>query len=491
MSSKTVDQISFSEIALQLADFCRSRGVKSYLVGGAVRDAILERAMRDIDLAVEGDATPLARDLARVFGGRFLELDSHRGIARVTIPAGEGVSHVDISLAPDGIHADLGRRDFTVDAMAVALDGITEAQTTIIDPYGGRTDLRRGVIRTVSSSSLSSDPARLLRAVRLGSQLRFAIDDGTARDIRREAHLVDSIAPERVRDEMLKILREPGVTTALRELDCLGLLTRVLPELEDARGVDQPKEHYWDVLDHLLETPGQVERVLRSPEDEAERQVPRFEGIEDYFAEEVGDGHARSTVLKLSALLHDVSKPATKTFEPSGRMRFFGHHTAGAELSEQILRRLRCSNRTVGMVRTMVRYHLRPGQLAQKGELPTPRAVYRYNRDLSDVAVDTLYLNMADYLAARGPLLEIDDWTEHCRTLSHVLTDRSTGKPLEEPNHLIDGHDVMEAFSLKPGPLVGEMLEVVHEAHATGDIDTKHEALELIGSRLTLRDRRA
>ena len=291
---------------------------------------------------------------------------------------------------------------------------------------------------------------------------------------------------------MIKTLAEPGATDSLRRLDELGLLTRLIPELEEARGVAQPKEHYWDVLNHLLETPGQVERVLSGPSDEATLCVPGFEGMASYFEEEIGDGAIRSTVLKLAALLHDISKPSTKHFEPSGRMRFFGHDTEGAEVAEQILKRLRFCGRTCDMVRSMVRYHLRPSQLSQKGELPSARAMYRYYRDLGDVAVDTLYLNMADYLAARGPDLELDDWAEHCRMLGHVLAgvDRSLSGA-DRPEWLIDGHDVMAEFSLGPGPLIGKVLEVVREAQSAGEIATRQEALDLAGVRLGSGHRRA
>ncbi len=454
-----------------------------------MRDALLGRDSDDLDIAVEGDAAAAGRELAAAFGGRCVVLDRDRGVVRALLSMPEGDVQADLNPAPLGIEADLAARDFTIDAMAVPLDG---EGGDVIDPHGGRADLGLRTIRAVSPSSLSDDPARLLRAVRLAAQLGFSIDEGTAEGIRSRAGLVSMVAHERARDELTKTLAETGATDSLRKLDELGLLTRVIPELEEARGVAQPKEHYWDVLDHLLETPGQVERVLCGPSDEATLRVPGFEGMAGYFAEEIGDGAARSTVLKLAALLHDISKPATKQFEPSGRMRFFGHDTEGAEVAERIVKRLRFCGRTCDIVRTMVRYHLRPGQLSQKGELPSARAVYRYYRDLGDVAVDTLYLNMADYLAARGPDLEPDDWAEHCRMLGHVLAGVDRGaEGADRPAWLIDGHDVMSEFSLGPGPVIGEVLEAVREAQSAGEIVTRQEALELAGVRLGSGHRRA
>ena len=463
--------------------------MRSYLVGGAVRDALLGRDSQDLDIAVEGDAVAAGQELAAAFEGRCVVLDRARGIVRALLPLPEGDIQADLNSAPEGIEADLAARDFTIDAMAVSLNG---EGGKLIDPHGGWADLELRTIRTISPSSLSDDPARLLRAVRLAAQLRFTIVDDTAADIRLKAGLVSLVAPERLRDELSKTLAEAESTASLRKLDELGLLTKVFPELEEARGVEQPKEHYWDVLNHLLETPGQVERVLCGPSDEATHCIPEHTGKADYFEEEIGDGAARRTVLKLAALLHDVSKPSTKHFEPSGRMRFFGHDTEGAEVTEQILKRLRFCGRTCDMVRTMVRYHLRPSQLSQKGELPTQRAIYRYYRDLGDVAVDTLYLNMADYLAARGPDLELDDWAEHCRMLGHVLAGVDRGpNGVDQTTWLIDGHDVMSEFSLGPGPIIGEVLEAVREAQSAGEIVTRQEALDLAGVRLGSGHRRA
>ena len=133
------------------------------------------------------------------------------------------------------------------------------------------------------------------------------------------------------------------------------------------------------------------------------RHVPWPDWADDYFAEEYADGHTRATFLKLACLLHDVAKPETKSVQPNGRVRFLGHPVKGATTTHNVLRRLRTSGKAREAVAVMVEQHLRPSQLAQRGELPTARAIYRYYRDLKDVAVDTLYLCMADYLAARGP----------------------------------------------------------------------------------------
>ena len=475
------------EAVASLAASLSPLGVEAYLVGGAVRDILRGRELGDLDVSVKADAAEVASDLASILGGSAFPLDVERAIYRVT----HGGGAVDV-VGCDDIRADLARRDFTVDAMAAALSDLAEGRAPrLIDPHGGRGDLEAREIRMVSPTVFADDPGRLMRAARLEAQLGFRLSPDTEAQVRRQAGMVGLVSGERVRDEMLSILALPGATASLRRLDDLGLLSAALPEQDDSRGVTQPKEHYWDVFGHAIETPGQVE-VLFAPEVGADgfvgRMTPRFEGMDDYFAGQAADGHTRLTMLKLAGLLHDIGKPATKTVEPSGRVRFIGHHTEGEEIARAALTRLRLSRRGVDMVSGMVRHHLRPGQMAQGDDLPSARAVYRYYRDIGDVAIDTIYLNLADYAAARGPMLDEEEWAGRCRTAAHILEAGAAPERPAAPRTLIDGHDIMDAFSLAPGPEVGRMLETVREAQAAGEVGTKEEALELVRTKLNAGD---
>lgn len=473
-----------------LGEFFVSREVSAYVVGGAIRDALLAREARDIDLAVQGDTRVLAAELAVLMGGRSVVLDGERDIVRVVLPGSEGDRVVDLNPMPNGIYEDLAKRDFTLDATAVPVQDVLTggALDKVIDPHHGVADLEAAVIRMVSRSALAADPARLMRAPRLAAQLRFSIADETSEAIRRQAHLVATVAPERVREELLRLLAQPSAASSLRLLDDLGLLCLVIPELAEARGVTQPKEHHWDVFEHCIETAGQVERLIRSssgePEVSVAETVPWSHDLDEHFDQDAGDGHNRWTMLKLAGLLHDVAKPATRTVEGSGRIRFLGHHQIGSQVSAQVLTRLRFSGRGTELVSRMVEHHLRPSQMAQNGELPTARAVYRYFRDVGDAAIDTLYLNMADYLAARGPQLSRQEWTFHCRTIGHILEEGTAQKAPGRLPKLVDGHDIMDTFGLAPGPKVGALLEVVHEAEAGGEIASREEAIHLIEKQL-------
>ena len=218
--------------------------------------------------------------------------------------------------------------------------------------------------------------------------------------------------------------------------------------------------------------------------------LPGLSDIGGYFSAHVSDGSDRLAYLRLAALLHDVAKPATKTIEASGRIRFLGHHTEGAETTRSVLRRLRFGKSGIDHVAAMVRHHLRPRQMAQKGDMPSRKALYRYYRDVGDVALDTLYLNSADYLAARGPLLERDDWLIHCRLMRHILDSRLTtehgrsGDSRKTLPKLVSGYDIIDRFALAPGPAIGKMLEEIREAQAGGEITTTEQALELVRSSL-------
>lgn len=463
-------------------------GVDAHLFGGAVRDALLGRASHDLDITIDARPHEVGPRLAGRLGGTYFDLDRERGIGRVAIGAADPIT-VDLTGlgADETIHSHLRGRDYSVDAMAVSLEGLASGSAAVIDPTGGLIDLRAGSVRALSPGALNDDPIRLLRGPRLAAANRFELEAITAGWIRERAALIANVSPERVRDELIKILAAPSVSSSIRGLDALGLLTAVLPELEESRGVAQPPEHHYDVLDHLMETPGALEMLLVGNDDvPALRFVPRFDGLTDYFGRPLADDASRSTLLRLACLLHDVAKPATKTIEDTGRIRFFGHGPEGAAVCKSVMSRLRFSRKATQYVATIVEYHLRPGQAAPPAKEPSTRAIYRYRRDLGDVSIDTLYLNMADYMAAKGPAMlepgyDLGEWERHCGAIACLLDGDDgqgrDGKPADR--RLLDGVEIMAELSLEAGPAVGELLEMVEEARATGEIDNRAEAVAL------------
>lgn len=458
----------------------------AFLVGGYLRDTLLGRKTGDIDVAVGVSAPAFAREAAAALGGHYVLLDEAEGVARVVLPetgeGGEARRHIDFTSIRGTIEADLGRRDFTIDAMAVDLRRLDAGVATLaaIDPFAGQEDLKAGVLRAVGPSIFRDDPARLVRGVRLAAEYGLTIEAGTEAALGRDSHLVSRVAGERVREELCRILSLGRAAGAIFHLDRLGLLTAIVPELTFTKGVDQPREHYWDVFDHSVQSVAAVERLL-DPETGPEMLAlaPHLAPHIGEFREEASPGLVRAGLVKLALLLHDIAKPQTKVLEPDGRAHFYGHPTQGAEIAGGIMQRLRFSNREIKMAQKMIESHLRLWQMGGDQGLPTRRAIYRYFRDTADVSVDIMFLTLADFLATQGPNLDTSEWERHSRLMEYVLAQREEDHTVAAPPKLIDGHDLMREFGLAPGPRIGEVLEAVREAQGGGEIATREEALKL------------
>jgi len=495
---------------------------QGYLVGGFVRDWLLERKTNDIDIAVSGDAITIAREVAEEIGGKFVLLDDVNNIARVVVIEDEQPGrtsqnqelrgaewHFDFSPFTGDIESDLARRDFTINAMALELSQFVAASTAskvssrksaslltekqsplkLIDPFSGEEDLRNKIVRGVSEQIFEADAARLLRAVRLAAELDFTIEPNTESLIRRYSQAITEVPGERVREELLRLLTLPQAAYHLRYLDNLGLLLALIPELADSKGVEQPTVHFWDVFEHSLQTVAAIEFLIRESDweysnDNMLSTAPWSDVIERHLSQEVSSGSNHKVLLKLGGLFHDIAKPMTKSIDDTGRARFLGHTKEGAAMTANILERLRFSNREIRLVESLVYHHLRPVQMAHEG-LPTQRAIYRYFRDTGEASIDILILALADYLASRGPLASMEEWKKHCQLINHILTEHEKQQAKILPVKLIDGHDIMNNFDLSPGPLIGKLLAIVNEAHASDELSTKEEALALVRKELS------
>ncbi len=480
-----------SLLLTKVGNFLAEQDVKSYLVGGFVRDVLLGRDTADIDIAVASDALEIAPKVATALGGKYVLLDEANRIGRVVVSKEEGRWELDLSTFKGNVEQDLARRDFTIDAMAVDLSRLGEGYTDVqlIDPFNGWNDLHQGVIRAVAKTAFESDAARLLRAVRLAAELGFSIDNETEALIRRYSYLIANVAGERVREELLRLLAISQAGYFLPCLDELGLLTAMIPELAQTKGVKQPKEHFWDVFDHSIQTVATADFVLRQGAweyaDEAVLAITPWSAVlAQHFDLKVSSGSTRRLLLKLAALFHDIAKPQTRAIDEGGRIRFLGHAKEGAAIAVNILEKLRFSAKEVKLVEMMVRYHLRPGQMSNNG-LPSHRAIYRYFRDTGEAGIDILFLSLADHLATRGPQLNLAHWQEHAQVVEYILAQHFQEEGLVAPPKLIDGHDLIKIFGMSPGPKIGEFLEAVREAQASGEVTTKEEALFYIRERLT------
>ena|SRR5579883_329579 len=466
-------------------------GAALYLVGGFVRDALLGRTNRDLDLTVGGDALATARQIARRLGAVVVTLDAERGAYRVALrELLAGIAMVDVTrLRAPAIEADLRLRDFTVNAIAVPLADEDGGTPRLIDPMDGVGDLRRKLLRMAGPTAFTDDPLRPLRGARLAIELDFTIEEETARAARAAAPLLTQVAAERRRDEFSRILASDAAGHGARLMDELGLLSVLLPDLDAARGCTQPPEHYYDVFEHSLATLDALDALLRHepPDDARERLL--WSGAQTVFARVpaararlesiAADERPWRATLKFVGLLHDVAKPETRTVEPAtGRVRFFGHSERGAERAGALARALRFSAREVAYVEKLIAQHLRPGMLASPGQPPTRRALYRLARDLGEHVPDLFLLHLADHAAVRGPRLTAEEWRQHVAYFDALLAILYSEKVASLPR-LITGDDLIAELGLRPGPLLGRLLEAVREAQAAGEVTDRAGALAL------------
>jgi putative nucleotidyltransferase with HDIG domain len=468
-----------------------ARGVSVWPVGGAVRDALLGRPVRDWDFAVDDGAMKLARVVGDALGGAYYPLDEERDTGRVVL-VGEDGERLNLDFAAlrgDGLEIDLLARDFTINALAL------DEKRALIDVIGGLADLEAGCVRAVSDQTFQDDPLRLLRAVRLEAELGFHIEPQTAAWMRRDAHLLTEPSAERVRDEFARMVSLPGAAASLERLDAFGLLELVVPELELLKGVEQSPPHRHDVWCHTLKVVGVLEGVVAiatggvgpTPAegssaawgDLAQMLDPFSADLADHLAIEVSGGHNRTQLLKLAALFHDVGKPRTQSEGDDGRIHFYNHELVGAQMAASRLRELRFSRDEVVRVRTMVGAHMRPAHLARADDL-TRRAIYRFFRATSCGGVDVALLSLADHLATWGPNLREERWARRLEVAQTLLThwfDRY--EETVAPPPLLTGGELIAELGLEPGPRIGRLLRTLQEAQAAGEVQTREKALVL------------
>jgi poly(A) polymerase len=443
-------------------------GDGAWIVGGAVRDAALEREVADLDLAVAGDPAAPARAVAAELGEHAFELSAEFGTWRVVSPTRGW--QVDVTtLRGDGVDADLAERDFTIGAVAVPLSGGEP-----IDPYGGLRDLERKLLQAVGERSFSADPLRLLRAARLAAELGLEIDPGTVTLAHAAASRAAEPAGERQLTELRQLLGGPDPLRGLALLDELELTAVVLPELEALRGVEQGPNHHLDVYGHTLAV---LEHTL-----EVEDDLDRFAGeraaeVAELLAEPLADEMSRGTALRLGALFHDIGKPATRS-ERDGFVGFRGHDLEGAEIVDGICGRLRASRRLTQHLRALTLHHLRLGFLIPEAPL-SPRRVHEYLRATEPVAVDVTLLTVADRLSARGagPIARPEMVEAHLtlarQTIAAALDWRRDGPPPP----LLRGDELASELGIDEGPVLGELLAELEAAQYAGEVGSRAEAV--------------
>lgn len=461
-----------------------------YLVGGAVRDAMLGNSTHDLDFLVEREALPLARKVADALGAAFYALDKRRGYGRVILEGNEGERAVLDFTTFQGadLESDLRARDFTINAMAVDL----RQPQALLDPLGGGLDLREKRLRACSPQAFLADPVRILRGIRLAAGLEFHVLPETRAQMRQAVGGLAGASAERCRDELFRILEGPRPSAALSALDLLGALPHLLPELPDLKGVSQPPPHVADVWRHSLDVVQRLTVLLQvlAPQFEEDSaaslhlglvslRLGRFRAaLREHLQARLNQDRPLKPLLALAALYHDIGKPATSSRDEQGRLRFLEHDRVGAEMAARRAQALQLSNAEAGRLTSVIRHHMRPLWLAQTGRLPSRRAIYRFFRDTGSAGVDICLLSLADVLGTYAHTLPQDTWAHHVEVI-RALLEAWWERPEEKisPPPLLTGKELIEELGLAPGPLIGKLLELLREEQATGKVRNRQEAL--------------
>ena len=412
--------------------------METYLVGGFVRDRLLGREGKDIDLVVVGaDGVALLDSVARSLGWarpavfeRFATAQVRGGDFVVEVVQARAERYDPESRKPDvrpgSLEDDIRRRDFTVNALAQTLDG------RILDLTGrGLEDLAARVLRTPlePAETFSEDPLRMFRAARFVSQLGFGLADGLLEAMREMAPRAAILSAERVREELSRLLTHTHPREGLEVLRQSGLLGVVIPELLPMVGVEQGGWHRYDVWEHSLRA------VELAPRD---------------------------LITRLACLFHDAGKPATHAITPDGRHTFYEHPRVGANLATTVMTRLRYSNDEISQVSTLVLQHMRPIQY--RPDEVGDGAVRRFIRDIGELRDQSLDVARADTLASAFPTVEAID--EMGRRMARLDAEGQVSR-LRPP---LDGEELMELAKRGPGPWVGAAQRALLEAVLDGEL---------------------
>jgi poly(A) polymerase len=449
-----------------------SSGRQVFLVGGTIRDLLLERNPVDFDFAVSGSGADFARRFARSIHGSFVLLSEAEDQARV-------VWRKQLILDFNGfadrtIEDDLGRRDFTVNAMAYQLTADSRQLTAnskdldslpgsiapslpgLIDPFEGRQALADKLLKPVSGRSFELDPLRLLRAFRFMLELGFRLDPDVTEQAKRVT--LENVAAERVGYELLRIMDCPGSCAALTELQQLGLLHQLFPEA-------QPLLANRPLLRHSLRTYEKLEELIHE-ESWFTQYATEFT---TYF-----DAHPhRRPLLKLAGLLHDIAKPETEFVNDKKEVHFYGHDGLGARHVEKIGReRLRLSRLDARTLRMLVEFHMRLHLLATGPEL-TDRAIRRFFRDLKEQWFGLMLLTYADGFATAGQTRHLE------QTFARIIGLKREYDAVIKVERLVTGDDLIAA-GLKPGPAFKTILAELQELQIEGKITSTEQGLEYV-----------
>lgn len=466
-----------------------NRKVKVYLVGGALRDLLLKKPLiRDFDFLVKGETKALVSEIAKQMAISYFPLDESWGIWRLIFKEGKRKWGMDFSsMHADRIELDLQQRDFTINSIALDLTHFFNEQTiSLIDPLNGLEDLEKRILRVNAEDSFRKDPLRMLRAFRFAANLNLRIEENTICLIKKNKNLLPKSAAERIRAEFFALLNEKKAAFFLRSLFQVGILEELFPEIKSWADLPQGPHHDFCLLEHAFQTVAAGDFILAHLADIFPAHA---KALRNNLGELMEEGITRQALFKFGAFFHDSGKSVSYTVTQEEKAPpFFDHDQKGKTINEQICQRLKLSRQATKLVTDMTGQHMRILGLAQLPQV-TPRAKYRFFRDLGKGGIDIALLSLADKMAARWIKFQ---WPQPDSTPADLL--RVTKLVLElidyyykdfqvqEKRLFLDGREIMAAFGLPPGKKVGELLTRLREAENAGLIQSKEEAWQFLKS---------
>ncbi|HTY38038.1 MAG TPA: HD domain-containing protein [Bacteroidota bacterium] len=450
-----IDHLDIREPLLKRVGAIADRlAIRAFVVGGYVRDLLIGKEVRDIDVVVVGDGVKFGAEVAREFGRENLVVFEKFGTAMLQLAdcklefvGARKESYSKYSRKPKvevgTLDDDLSRRDFTVNAMAVSLNASDFGR--LLDPFGGRQALEDHLLQTPlePEATFDDDPLRIMRAFRFASQLGFTVDPAALNAAARMAPRLKIVSQERITDEFMKILSSPRPSVGLQLMHTTGAMKVVFPEVAHMGGVDQRQDyHHKDVLQHTFRVVDNVASV------------------------------SSDVWLRLAALLHDIAKPRTKAFKEGAGWTFHGHEEVGARMVKPIFRKMRLPFERIAYVEKLVRLHLRPMALVDEGV--TDSAVRRLLFEAGQEVDDLMALCRAD-ITSKNPKL-VEQVRQNYDLVAQKMVEVEAKDKIRNWQPPLRGDEIMQVCGLQPGPLVGELKDAITDAILDGRIPNDHDA---------------
>jgi len=447
------DKLNQYEIIERASDLAEELGAETYVVGGFIRDLILDRKNEDIDILVVGDVMKFSQSLANLFGIKDVVVYKNYGTAHfnyeglnLEFVAARKESYRKSSRKPNvsegTFYDDISRRDFTINTLAASI--LKKNFGKVIDHFNGIEDIEKKIIRTPLEPAVtfSDDPLRILRAFRFASQLNFTVDEKVLKAAEEMRERLEIVSQERKTDEFLKILKSPQPSVGLLLLQSTKVMEKIFPEISQMIGVEQRKDyHHKDVFYHTLEV---VDNISKKTDD---------------------------VWLRFSALVHDIAKPKTKKFIEGIGWSFHGHEELGARMMKSIFRRMKLPMDKLDYMEKLVRLHLRP--IALVSDDVTDSAIRRLIVNADEDLEDLITLCRAD-ITSKNPD-KVERYLQNYEiVMSKVLEVKEKDK-LRAFQSPVDGDVIMQVCNLKPSKKVGEIKTAIEEAILDGVIGNNYE----------------